>query len=170
MGTTDGPERVGARPYVLNAPAVYRFPRERSALLSWTHAEQRLRAARRYWLVTVRADGRPHATPLWGVWVADALYFDGPATTVWGRNLSRRPEATMHLESGDDTLIIEGRVEDLTTAVELGERVKAAWAEKYGRLVPEPSTRGIWRLRPRRARGWSAEDLRDGTGWRMAAR
>ena len=160
-------KRAEPRAYVLMAPPPYRFPRERSVFLPWTYAEERLRDARRYWLVTVRADGRPHATPLWGVWVEGALYVDGPPTTTWGRNLTRQPEVTVHLESGDDTIIIEGRVEDLTTDAELGQRVKAAWSEKYGRLVPEPATSGIWRLRPRRARGWSSEDLHDGTGWHI---
>ena len=129
----------------------------------------RLRDARRYWLVTVRTDGRPHATPLWGVWVEGALYFDGLPTTIWGRNLARRPAATVHLESGDNTVIIEGDVEDLTTDAALGERVRSAWAAKYGRLVPEPAARGIFRLRPRHARAWSSEDLHDGTGWNFAA-
>lgn len=55
------------RAYVLAAPTTYRFPKAGTGLLPWSHAEQRLRDARRYWLTTVRADGRPHATPLWGV-------------------------------------------------------------------------------------------------------
>ncbi|HEY0239328.1 MAG TPA: pyridoxamine 5'-phosphate oxidase family protein, partial [Friedmanniella sp.] len=34
----------------------------------WSHLEQLLTDAPLYWIVTVRADGRPHAAPLVGVW------------------------------------------------------------------------------------------------------
>lgn len=158
-------EDHGPRPYRLHAPSTYRFPKDEAEHLAWTHAEERLRGARRYWLTTVRADGRPHATPLWGVWVEGALYFDGLPTTTWGRNLATRPEVTLHIEDGADTVILEGHVEDLTTDASLGQRIADAWTAKYGRLAPDAATRGIFRLRPRRARGWSREDLTDGTGW-----
>lgn len=158
-------ETQRARPYRLHAPPTYRFPKDEAGLVAWTHAEERLREARRYWLTTVRADGRPHATPLWGVWVEGALYFDGLPTTTWGRNVGARPEVTLHIEDAADTVILEGRVEDLTTDAALGQRIAEAWTAKYGRLAPEAATRGIFRLRPRRARGWSHEDLTDGTGW-----
>ena len=35
----------------------------------------RLRAAMSYWIATTRPDGRPHAAPVWGVWLDDALWF-----------------------------------------------------------------------------------------------
>ena len=38
----------------------------------WDDVERRLTDAQLYWLVTVRADGRPHAVPLCGVWHAPA--------------------------------------------------------------------------------------------------
>jgi len=150
---------------VLRAPAFYRFPRDPSALGTWEHAEERLRESRSYWVVTVRPDGRPHATPLWGVWVDRALYLDGPPVTTWGRNMARNPEVTIHVESASDTVILEGRIEDLTTDSQLAGEIARAWDRKYGRLVPLADSRGILRLRPRRARSWSREDLTDGTGW-----
>ncbi len=153
------------RPYCLHAPLTYRFPQDDVGLLAWAHAEERLREARRYWLTTVRADGRPHATPLWGVWLEGALYFDGLPTTTWGRNLADRSEVTLHVEDGADTVILEGSVEDLTTDTPLGQRIADAWTAKYGRLAPDAATCGVFRLRPRRARAWSREDLTDGTGW-----
>lgn len=159
--------RSAPKAYVLHAPTPYRFPRDRRELGSWEHAEQRLRESRSYWLVTVRPDGRPHATPLWGVWLEYALFLDGPPTTTWGRNLTLNPEVTIHVESASDTVILEGRIEDLTTDGGLARRIAQAWDEKYGRLVPMADSRGILRLRPRRARSWSHEDLTDGTGWRF---
>ncbi len=74
----------------------------------------------------------------------------------------------MHLESGDDVVILEGVVEDTVTDAEVGARIVEAWTAKYGRLHPEPATRGTFRLPPRSARAWSDASLEDGTRWRLA--
>jgi len=79
--------------------------------------------------------------------------------------MARNPEVTIHVESASDTVILEGRIEDLTTDSQLAGEIARAWDRKYGRLVPLADSRGILRLRPRRARSWSREDLTDGTGW-----
>jgi len=151
-----------------DAPPSYPFPKGEAGLLPWIHARVRLERAPNYWLATTRPDGRPHVTPLWGVWVDDLLYFDGIPTARWARNLAANPYASMHLESGDDVVIVEGVVEDLVTDAETGERVVRAWDEKYGRLHPEPAAQGLFRLRPRNVRAWSAASLVDGTRWRFA--
>jgi hypothetical protein len=147
------------------APDVYPFPSDPGQRLPWAHAELRLKGSSNYWLATASPTGVPHATPVWGVWVDGALYFDGLPTTRWARNLATNPRLTVHLESGEDVVIIEGRAEDLVTDEALAERIVAAWNEKYGRLAPEPSTTGLFRLRPRTARGWSHSSLEDGTRW-----
>ena len=134
-------------------------------MLPWSYAVERLERARNYWLATVRPDGRPHVTPLWGVWVDGALWFDGPPTTRWARNMAANPAVTVHLESGDDVVILEGVAEDVeaVTDADLAARIVAAWDAKYGRLHPEPAIQGIFRLRPRTARAWSSASLEDGT-------
>jgi pyridoxine/pyridoxamine 5'-phosphate oxidase len=159
------PSRSEPRGVPVEAPAVYPFPREAEGLLPWAHAAERLERARTYWLATVRPDGRPHVAPLWGVWIDDALYFDGLPTTRWARNLAANPAATAHLERGDDVVIVEGIAEDVTTTAELGARIVAAWDAKYGRLAPDPAGSGLFRLRPVTVRAWSSESLRDGTRW-----
>jgi hypothetical protein len=146
-------------------PEGYAFPTEADRLLAWRDAELRLVSARRYWLASTNEDGTSHVRPLWGVWVGGNLYFDGHPRTRWARNLARDPRASVHLESAAHVVIVEGLVEDLErTDAELGERVASAWSEKYGRLVPDPIGNGIFRLVPKRARGWS-ENLEDGTVW-----
>jgi hypothetical protein len=150
-------EPAASRPH---APG-YSIPTGEEGLLPWSHVEQRLESARNYWLATTRPDGRPHVKPLWAVWVDDALYFDGAPTTRWARNLATNPAATVHLESGEDVVILEGTVEDLTTDAELGARVAAAYSAKYGLalvdpILPQPATRGIFRLRPRLALAWAS--------------
>jgi hypothetical protein len=106
--------------------------------------------------------------PVWGVWVARCLYFDGHPHTRWARNLARQPRVSVHLESAARVVIVEGVGEDVErTDEELGRCIAASWEKKYGRLVPDPAAEGIFRLTPHRARGWS-EDLHDGTVWAMA--
>lgn len=46
-------------------------------------------------LATVRADGRPHVTPIWFVLDGDDLIFTTGAGTVKGRNLRRDPRAAI---------------------------------------------------------------------------
>ena len=41
----------------------------------WAAIERFLLDAQLYWIITVRADGRPHAVPLVGVWQDGALAF-----------------------------------------------------------------------------------------------
>ena len=149
------------------APSTYAFGRNSAPILPWSHAVERLERARYYWLSTTRPNGRPHATPVWGVWVEEALYFDGLPTTQWGRNLAANPAISVHLDNGADVVILEGMVEDLNTDPALGSRIAGAWDAKYGRLTPDPARRGILRLRPSAARAWSSESLEDGTRWQF---
>ena len=67
-------------------------------------------AGRSYWVTTTRADGRPHAMPVWGLWLDGALWFSSDPDSVKGRNLAARPDAVVHLESGDEVCILDGRV------------------------------------------------------------
>ena len=63
-GVSERPEEPVARPLI--APSAYGFPTSDAQLLPWAYAEQRLVAARNYWLATTRPDGRPHVSPAWG--------------------------------------------------------------------------------------------------------
>ncbi len=49
-------------------------------------------------LSTVRADGRPHAAPVWFVLDGDDVVFNTGVDTVKGRNLARDPRATMTVD------------------------------------------------------------------------
>lgn len=151
------------------APKGYAFPTSDEALLDWAGAEQQLKDARFYWLASTNGDGSARVRPVWGVWVDGCFYFDGHPHTGWGRNLARDPRASIHLESAEHVVIVEGLGEDVErTDEELGRKIAESWDAKYGRLVPDAATRGIFRLTPRRARGWS-ENLTDGTVWTFPA-
>ena len=52
-----------------------RFSDAGSAPTSWDETVRALEAAELFWITTVRADGRPHTSPLVAVWLDDALHF-----------------------------------------------------------------------------------------------
>ena len=84
----------------LELPPAYGTP---TTLLAWDTVDARLASAAHYWLVTVRADGRPHTVPTDGVWEDGALYFSGDPATVHLRNLVDRPYAAVHLDEAADS-------------------------------------------------------------------
>jgi len=155
-------------------PQGYGVPETDDGLLPWSWAIARLEAALNYWFATTRPDGRPHAMPAWAVWLDGALYFEGSPATRRARNLAENPQVSVHLESGDEVVILEGRAGDAAAPERpLAERLAAAFAAKYGdtrweyRPTPEQWDRGgLWVLRPLVAFGWS-EFPRDVTRWRF---
>lgn len=78
----------------------------RADMLSWEFVDSRMGAALNYWIASAGTDGRPHAVPVWGAWLNDVFYFVGAGRKI--RNLRANPQAVVHLESGDEVVIIEG--------------------------------------------------------------
>ena len=154
-------------------PPGYGVPESTDGLLDWSWAVERLEPALNYWFSTTRPDNRPHAMPAWGVWLDDALYFEGSPATRRARNLAENPSLVVHLESGDEVVVLEGRAEDATKPpTETAERL-AAFGTKYGdtrwQYRPAPDQwdgGGLWLLRPAVAFGWS-DFPRDVTRWRF---
>jgi hypothetical protein len=134
---------------------------EADELLAWEHAEQRLRDAPNYWITTVSGRGRPHARPIDGVWVEGALCFGGSPETGWVRNLQTNPEVSVHLPSGDDVIILDGRVELVTDPKHpLAEASTAASRAKYPQYYSgegAPPALPFWMLRPRVVYAWTLE-------------
>jgi len=141
-------------------PSSYGVPTDGSGAerLPWSWAVERLAAARNYWVCTTRADGRPHTAPVWGLWLDDALWFSTARASQKGRNLAREPSLVAHLESGDETVILEGEAEDVRDPAALG-RFADAYAEKYDfRPDPTAPASAVYRLRPRVAQTWRERD------------
>ena len=98
-------------------PVLYGAPAPPAELLPWFWAEQRLVAARTYWIATTRPDGRPHCRPVWGVWLTDGFWFS--TGSLAKHNLVANPQITqitLHLESGDQVVIVEGVAAAVTGA------------------------------------------------------
>jgi len=152
-------------PRRVRAPSEYSFPESAEAFLKWSYAQDLLEQARFYWLATTGRAGTPYLTPLWGVWVDEALYLDGAPTTRWARNMLARPEVAFHIGDGDQVVIVDGVADDFTAEPQLGRRIVDAWNGKYGSNLPEPVNDGVFRVRPKVARAWSRETFGDGTAW-----
>ena len=149
---------VAGRPLM---PEGYGPPEGQGELLPWQHARERLRAARNYWIATAHPDCRPHVTPVWGVWLDNRLYFDGSPETRRGRNIAANPAIVVHLENGEDVVIVEGAARQLTSPPRtLTTRLSQGYKEKYASsgYAPEPDTwdqGGLYEMQPRKALAWT---------------
>ena len=94
-------------------PEGYGVPDTEEGVLDWSWAEERLEQALNYWFATTRPDGRPHAMPAWAVWLDGTVYFEGSPLTRRARNIAENPAVVVHLESGDDVVILEGEAHEV---------------------------------------------------------
>src|SRR5918995_3311351 len=129
--------------------------------LPWSWAVEILTNARRYWIGTTRPDGRPHAKPVWGVWIEDQLLFSTHPETITARNLEANPALVVHLESGDQVAIVEGtamRLEDRSLLARFGEayETKYDWPLSREDLDPGNPDAAYYAVRPRVVLSWGA--------------
>ena len=127
-------------------------------------------AARNYWVCTTRPDGRPHAMPVWGLWLAGGVAFSTDPASRKGRNLAAQPYAVVHLESGDDVVVTEGAVRALDDP-ELLRRFADDYERKYA-FRPEPGAEGqaCYLLQPSVVLAWREVDFpTTATKWAFAA-
>lgn len=169
---TTSERRRGRAPGAPERPAMsgeYGIPSDTEGMLSWEWVEQQLTAARSYWVCTTRKDGRPHAMPVWALWFEGELVFSTDPRSVKGRNLARDPRIAVHLESGDDCVILEGMVERFADREAL-VRFADAYEAKYGfRPDPGSEAHGVYVVRPEVAMAWLEKDfLKTATRWRFA--
>ncbi|GAA2638163.1 pyridoxamine 5'-phosphate oxidase family protein [Dactylosporangium fulvum] len=112
-----------------------RYSDDHATAVPWEVTQEELATAGVYWLSTVRPDGRPHVTPLIGVWLDDALLFCTGSQERKARNLAANPEVAVTtganaLHAGLD-VVVEGPAVVLRDEPSL-TRAAAAWLAKYG--------------------------------------
>ena len=135
----------------------YGIATDDQGLLSWAWVDEQMAKSRNYWICSTRPDGRPHAAPVWGVWYEGALYFGSDPQSRKARNFEHQPEIVVHLESGDDTVILEGRIEKVSDPARIAP-VDKLYAAKYPPYDPTPSP-FYFVLRPRNALAWQEHDF-----------
>lgn len=132
-----------------------------SKTVAWEAVEQRLAEAKNYWLCSVYPDGRPHVIPRWAVYVQGKIYYDGSPETRHARNIAANPHAALHLESGDQALIVEGHAAAAgKPSAELAAKIAAAYCAKYTQFgyCPQPEQwdeGGLFVFTPKKVLTWT---------------
>lgn len=115
--------------------ADYGVPAELDGALPWEWAQERLVANRNYWFVTSSAAGRPHAMPLWGVWLADTDRFWCSCSTKARklRNLVENPQCVVTVDDTVECVSVEGRarIADANVETDAVDAVVRAYLAKY---------------------------------------
>src|SRR5262249_50294451 len=105
---------LASRPYMPGYGVV--GPQDGRGLLPWSWAEERLTASDDYWVATVRPDGRPHLTPVWGGWDGGALGWTSRLGASKARNLAADPRCTIATDNAWEPVVLEGTAERVTPA------------------------------------------------------
>jgi nitroimidazol reductase NimA-like FMN-containing flavoprotein (pyridoxamine 5'-phosphate oxidase superfamily) len=126
----------------------YGVPKSRTGLLSWAWAERRLAGSHNYWLITVRPNGRPHAMPVWGVWVDGAFHFSSGRQSRKTRNLARNPRCVVCTERAQEAVIVEGVARALKDRKRLA-RLARPYGVKYRPWTLDTELGPVYAVRPR---------------------
>ncbi|HLY31536.1 MAG TPA: pyridoxamine 5'-phosphate oxidase family protein, partial [Ktedonobacterales bacterium] len=111
-----------------------RFSDSDAVATTWEETRRVLETAELFWLVTVRADGRPHATPLVAVWYDGSLHFCTGDTEQKAVNLQGNPHVLLttgsaHWNEGLD-VEVEGDAVQVTDDDTL-KRLAQVWTTKW---------------------------------------
>ncbi|MCE2404431.1 MAG: pyridoxamine 5'-phosphate oxidase family protein [Dehalococcoidia bacterium] len=147
-----------------------RDPRREATPLPWDWVVDRMSRARSYWVATSRRDGAPHVVPVWGLWFEGGFCFFTDGTSQKSRNVQRDPRAAVHLESGDEVVVLEGKL-DPETDLGTVDRAARAYESKYEVDVAAGEDGPVmYRLTHSRVLAWDEGDFpRTATRWRFGS-
>ncbi len=111
-----------------------RFSEPEADAPPWAAVEQVLADAELYWLTTVRPDGRPHVTPLVGLWWEGTFVFctgseEQKAVNLRGNDQVAVTTGANTWKAGHD-VVVEGRAQRVTGAERL-RTLADAYRSKY---------------------------------------
>jgi hypothetical protein len=102
------------------------------------------------------------------LWLEDRLYFGGSPQTRRNRNSLNNPAVSVHLDSSDDVVILQGNAYLQTPDHEMAVRLSKASAAKYG-YAPGPEeyeSSGIHIFHPITVFAWK-QFPKDVTRWQL---
>lgn len=105
--------------------------------LPWTWASERLVDNKNYWVVTASASGRPHALPVWGVWLpgTERFWFSCSPSARKLRNIAENPRCVVTVDDTVECVSVEGlaRLVDQTSDADAGtvDEVIHVYLTKY---------------------------------------
>jgi nitroimidazol reductase NimA-like FMN-containing flavoprotein (pyridoxamine 5'-phosphate oxidase superfamily) len=111
-----------------------RFSDSDAVATRWEETRPVLEHADLFWISTVRADGRPHVTPLVAVWLEDAIHFATGPGEQKAVNIRTNRHVTLttgcnQWEKGLD-VVVEGDAIQVMDE-DLLKRLAEAWATKW---------------------------------------
>lgn len=113
----------------------YGVPADPAGALPWTWAQQRLVDNKNYWVVTASPTARPHAMPVWGVWLAetDRFWFSCSPNARKARNIVKNPQCVVTVDDTVECVSVEGRaaVADVARDADAINRAVASYVTKY---------------------------------------
>lgn len=125
----------------------YGITKNKTGLLPWKWATDRLTKTKQYWIATTRPDGSAHVMVVWGLWLEDEFWFSTGRKSRKARNLAENPRCVICSDNSAQAVIVEGESEIVEDATLL-KKVFAAYQKKYKMDVSgmgEP----VFRVRPR---------------------
>jgi nitroimidazol reductase NimA-like FMN-containing flavoprotein (pyridoxamine 5'-phosphate oxidase superfamily) len=148
----------------------YGISTEPKGLMSWDWVDEQMAKSRNYWICSTRPDGRPHSAPVWGVWLDGVLYFSCSRRSRKARNFDVKPAVAVHLESGDDAVMLEGEVEEIKDKALLA-RIVDLYAVKYPPFRPDPDSEPgnvFYGVKPQSVFAWQERDFPNtATRWKF---
>ena len=111
-----------------------RYSAPNAAATPWADVRAMIESAELFWISTVRADGRPHVTPLPAVWRDNAMYFCTGAEEQKGVNLRNNPSCALTTGNNEWKSGLDAVIEGLATRVVDQRRLQElahAWESKY---------------------------------------
>ena len=135
-------------------PGYFKAETEGTGLIDWAPIAERFAASHNYWVSTASKSGKPHAMPVWGVWLDDRFAFSTSPASRKARNLRTNPRIVVHLEDGNAVISIEGRARELRAAAELSAFL-AAYNPKYRwNFTADQVAEGVFEMTPEVAFAW----------------
>jgi nitroimidazol reductase NimA-like FMN-containing flavoprotein (pyridoxamine 5'-phosphate oxidase superfamily) len=115
---------------------------------SWEETRRVLETAELFWLSTVRANGRPHVTPLVAVWHDGTIHFTATDTAQKTVNLRGNPHVILTTGCNQKeglNVVVEGDAVQITDQDTL-ERLASVWATKWNGSWPYQVRNGYFHL------------------------
>src|SRR5437773_602959 len=113
-----------------------RFSDADTVATDWSATERALQTADIFWLTTVRADGRPHVSPLVAIWFDGGLHFSTGAEEQKAINLRANPNVVVTTgcndwQSGLDVAVEGAAIRQTDDAIL--QQLPAAWCHSPAR-------------------------------------
>jgi hypothetical protein len=108
----------------------------------------------------------------WGFWIDGAFYFGTARSSRKARNLVQNPAVSVHLDSGDDVVILEGTVAELShNEPALLKRLDAASRAKYKMpLTTIPGETVLYRVQPSVVLAWTEKQFpKNAARWQLSS-